>query len=174
MASFTLDLQKYADKTKQSMGDAVREVVMKCAGLVDERSPVGNTKLWLSLHPFVSLVTPTGRYKKNPASGKVQYEIAPPEGYLGGHFRINNQYGFGSAPTGEIDGTDEDGKATMLRIKAQVEGAPVAGLHYIANNVPYAMALENGHSTQAPQGIYGLAAIDAAGAANAVIRKRFG
>lgn len=148
MASFALDLQKYADKTKQSVGDAVREVVMTCATLVDERSPVGQPDIWLSLHPSVDLKT------RKLTRG------AAPAGYLGGHFRMNNQYKFGSVPTGEVEGEDPSGAEAMAKIKAGVYAAPVAGMHYIANNVPYAMALENGHSTQAPQGIYGLAAID--------------
>lgn len=159
MASFPLDLQKYADKTKQSVGDAVREVVMTCATLVDERSPVGDRTLWTK--EFIDVANKLGWIKD---SGK---------GYIGGHFRANNQYRFGSAPSGEIEGTDASGSATLGAIHAGVYAAPVAGLHYIANNVPYAMALENGHSTQAPQGIYGLAAIDAANAANAVIKARF-
>lgn len=143
MTSFTIDMQEWADKTKQSMGDAVREVVMTAAGFVDERSPVGDRELWADNISRASRGLP-------PA----------PAGYIGGHFRANNQYGFGSAPTGEIAGVDPEGSVTLAAIRAGMYSAPVAGLHYIVNNVPYAMALENGHSTQAPQGIYGLATID--------------
>lgn len=155
--SFALDIQKYADKTKQSMGDAVREVVMTCATLVDERSPVGNREIWaVNIDRASRGLPPT------------------PAGYLGGHFRMNNQYKFGSVPAGEVEGEDPSGAEAMAKVKVGVMAAPVAGMHYIANNVPYAIALENGHSTQAPQGVYGLAAIDAAGAANAVIKRTFG
>lgn len=159
MTSFALDLQKYADKTKQSVGDAVREVVMTVATLVDERSPVGDRTLWTQ--GFIDAANKLGWIKD---SGK---------GYIGGHFRANNQYRFGGAPNGEVEGVDPSGSATLAVIRAGVYAAPVAGMHYIANNVPYARALENGHSTQAPQGIYGLAAIDAATAANTVIKARF-
>ena len=157
--AFALDLQKYADKTKQSMGEAVREVVMMCATLIDERSPVGNKALWTQ--GFID------------AANKLGWITDSGAGYLGGHFRANNQYKFGSAPTGEVEGEDPSGAEAMTKIRTSVFTSPVAGLHYIANTVPYATALENGHSTQAPQGIYGLAAIDAAGAANAVIKARF-
>lgn len=156
MASFALDLQKYADKTKQSMGDAVREVVMTCATLVDERSPVGQPEIWVA-----------NVYRKSRGLA------ASPSGYRGGHFRANNQYKFGSVPTGVVEGEDPSGAEAMAKTKAGIYTSPVAGLHYIANNVPYGPALENGHSTQAPQGIYGLAAIDAVNAANAVIKARF-
>jgi hypothetical protein len=33
---------------------------------------------------------------------------------------------------------------------------------YFTNNLPYAQALENGHSNQAPGGMVGLTALDAA------------
>jgi len=33
-------------------------------------------------------------------------------------------------------------------------------VYFLVNNVPYAQALEDGHSTQAPQGIYGLTALE--------------
>lgn len=148
MGTFAIDLAKYAETTKQSMGEAVREVVMTAAAFVDERSPVGNRALWTS--EFMT------------AAASLGWIAEGAKGYIGGHFRANNQYQFGTPPTGEIAGTDESGEATMARIKAGVMTAPIAGMHYIANNVPYARALENGHSTQAPQGIYSLAAIDTA------------
>lgn len=148
MGTFAIDLAKYAETTKQSMGEAVREVVMTVATFVDERSPIGNKALWTT--EFIDVANKLGWIKD---SGK---------GYIGGHFRANNQYQFGTPPTSEIEGTDASGEATMARIKAGVMSSPIAGMHYIANNVPYARALENGHSTQAPQGIYGLAAIDTA------------
>ena len=148
MASFTIDMQQWADKTKQSIGDGVRKVVMTAAGFVNNRSPVGDKDLWTK--EFIDVANKLGWIAD---SGK---------GYIGGHFRANNQYGFGSAPTGEVAGVDPDGSATLAAIRAGVYAAPVAGLHFIVNNTPYARALENGHSTQAPQGIYGLATIDAA------------
>lgn len=156
MGTFAIDISKWAEKTKQSIGDGVREVVMTAAANVDLRSPVGDSERWADNIARASRGLP-----------------ALPEGYAGGHFRANNQYRFGSVPTGEIEGVDPDGSATLAAIRAGVYAAPIAGLHYIANNVPYARALENGHSTQAPQGIYGLAAIDVANAANAVINARF-
>lgn len=152
MGTFTIDLVKYAETTKQSMGEAVREVVMTVAANVDLRSPVGNRELWADNIARASRGLPP-----------------QPAGYIGGHFRANTQYQFGTPPTGEIEGVDPTGEEAMSRIKAGLMSSPIAGMHYIANNVPYARALENGHSTQAPQGIYGLAAIDTATAMRGMV-----
>lgn len=143
MGTFAIDMSKWTEKTKQSIGDGVREVVMTVAANVDLRSPVGDSERWAANISRASRGLP-----------------ALPEGYVGGHFRANNQYKFGTPAANEIDGEDPSGAATMAAVKAGVLTSPVAGLHYISNSVPYAQALENGHSTQAPQGIYGLATID--------------
>lgn len=134
--SFALDLTEYAKRTGARMDTIVRGVVMGLAERIDERSPVGNPSIW-----------------KFP-------DRAPP-GYAGGHFRKNWQYKFGSAPTGEVDGVDGRGSRTALNaVLTGVQAAPGAGVHYLANNVPYAERLENGWSTQAPGGMVGLAVVD--------------
>lgn len=140
MGTFALDIQKFAIETKQDIDSAVRVVVKRLAEEVDKRSPVGNPDIW-------------------------KYPNAP-EGYIGGHFRINNQYKFGSIPDSEIDGTDASGSTAMAAVVAGIYSAPVAGVHYIANNVPYAQRLEDGWSGQtnhAPEGIYGLSMLTVIG-----------
>lgn len=134
MAKFSLDLTAYAKKTGEKMDTVVRGVVMGLAERIDERSPVGNPDLW-------------------------QVPKAPP-GYAGGHFRKNNQYRFGSAPTDEIAGVDSTGAGALAAITEGVMAAPAAGIHYIVNNTPYSERLENGWSTQAPSGMYKLAVVD--------------
>lgn len=157
MGAFAIDLAKYAEARKSALGDVVREIVMTAAYFVDERSPVGKREIWADNISRASRGLPL-----------------TPAGYLGGHFRANNQYKFGTPATDEVEGIDPSGAQAMAKIKASVLASPVAGLHYISNSVPYAQALEDGHSTQAPQGIYGLAAIDVTNEANVVIKARFG
>jgi len=138
--TFAADLTAFANARKLSIDNAVREVVTELHGEVDRRSPVGNRELWASNMDRATRGLPP-----------------QPEGYVGGHFRINNQYNFGSLPDSEVAGEDPSGSNSTAIAKAGIYSSPAAGVHYIANRVPYAMALENGHSTQAPQGIYGLA-----------------
>lgn len=149
--TFEADITAYAKRTNQRIDSAVREIVMTVATAVDERSPVGKKELWAINIDRATRGLP-----------------AIPKGYIGGHFRMNNQYRFGSVPSESVDGVDPSGGVALARIEAGLEASPAAGVHYIANTLPYAAALEFGHSSQAPQGIYGLAAIDVASAINKV------
>lgn len=135
MPKFSLNLTEYAKRTGAKLDTVVRGVVMGLAERIDERSPVGNPSIW-----------------KFPDSAS--------PGYAGGHFRKNWQYKFGSAPDGEIEGVDPSGGSAQASIRSGVSAAPGAGVHYLANNVPYAERLENGWSTQAPGGMVGLAIVD--------------
>jgi hypothetical protein len=154
MSSFAFNLREYAKAAQQTIGEAVREIVVTVGTLVDERSPVGQPDIWASNIDRASRGLPP-----------------LPKGYIGGHFRANNQYKFGDVPDSEVEGEDPSGANAMAAIKAGVMVAPVSGVHYIANIVPYAEALENGHSTQAPQGVYGLAQLDMVNAAREILKE---
>lgn len=133
MANFAVDLNKWIAKTNENIEKLVREVVIGLSERVIERTPVGNPDLW-----------------KGP----------PPPGYVGGRARANWQYGFGAEPEGDLPDIDASGKASINRIVAGAKASPAAGIHYIVNNLPYAQALEDGHSTQAPNGMVGLAVVE--------------
>jgi hypothetical protein len=154
MSAFAFDLREYAKKAEQTIGDAVREIVITIGTLVDERSPVGQPDIWAANIARASRGLPP-----------------VPKGYLGGHFRANNQYQFGSVPASEVEGEDPIGASAMAAIRNGVMMAPASGVHYVANIVPYAQALEEGHSTQAPFGIYGLAQLDTENAARAILKE---
>lgn len=154
MASFSIDLAKYAQARKLGIDEVVREIVTTVGTLVDERSPVGQPEIWA-----------INVYRKSRGLPLT------PVGYIGGHFRANNQYKFGSPQDTVVEGEDPSGMMAMAMIKSKVAASPAAGVHYIGNALPYANALENGHSTQAPHGVYGLAAIDMVTAAKRIIAK---
>lgn len=123
-------LEASVGRMRAGLDTVARRIVIEVGSRLVLRSPVGNPNLWISL---------------------------PPPGYAGGAFRRNWQHKFGSAPTGELEGT---GNVALGEMVSSVGNSPAAGVHYIANNLPYAMALENGHSTQAPQGMVGLTALE--------------
>lgn len=127
--TFALDLQRFAERTKEKADEAVGAIVIGVASRVDERSPVGDATYWL-----------------NP----------PPKGYVGGHFRANWQLGVGSMPAGEIAGVDPTGEATQGRIVTTVPSDAAGNVYFLVNNAPYARRLEDGWSRQAPQGMVGL------------------
>lgn len=155
MASVTFN--QFSAKTSKAFDQLVRKTLIDLDRKLDERSPVGDAKYWLSLNPVTVLTTKTGKSRKNP---KQTTMLKPPKGYAGGRFRGNWQYGFGSRPSGELDVTDKTGSATTTRINAGIEAAPTIGVHFLTNNVPYAQRIENGWSRQAPAGVVGLAVLD--------------
>jgi hypothetical protein len=73
-----------------------------------------------------------------------------------GRFKGNWQYGTGEMPTGTLDIYDADGRGTLVHLMGQVPQQAAGKVHYIVNNLPYSIRLENGYSSQAPFGIIGL------------------
>lgn len=120
--SFTADISKFVERANGNADKVIRKVLFDIGTKIVMRSPVGDAVFW-----------------KSP----------PPKGYVGGRFRGNWQYGFGMAPSSELDSIDKSGSVSTGRITAGVMGSPAIGIHYLVNNLPYAMRLENGWSRQA-------------------------
>jgi hypothetical protein len=129
--SFALDLQRFAEKTKDKADLAVGKVVMEVSREIDQRSPVGDATYW-----------------KNP----------PPKGYVGGRFRGSWNLGVGLVPP-NVETIDPSGAETQGRIIASIPEDAAGKVYYLVNQVPYARRIEDGWSRQAPQGVVGLTAI---------------
>lgn len=71
-----------------------------------------------------------------------------------GRFRANNQVSVGSPDYGVTEATDKSGGSTLQQGSAVIARGKAFDVIYIQNNLPYAVPLENGHSKQAPSGIY--------------------
>ena len=144
---FSEDIEKFAKKCGSNADKVVRKTIIDISASLVKRSPVGDTSTWLSL-------------------GK------PPEGYVGGHFRGNWQLGKDSMPMGEVSGEDKNGGKTLNKIISQIpDQAATVGVYYIANNLPYGPALEDGHSKQAPLGIVGLTKLEFQGIIKEAVEK---
>ncbi|AXA25644.1 hypothetical protein [Pseudomonas putida] len=74
-------------------------------------------------------------------------------GYVGGRFRGNWQFSIDSPATEELDRIDPSGSQAIADLIAQVQALTIGQTAYIVNNLPYAVPLEYGHSTQAPHGM---------------------
>ncbi|PZW52760.1 hypothetical protein F477_03606 [Pseudomonas sp. URIL14HWK12:I3] len=75
------------------------------------------------------------------------------QGYVGGRFRGNWQFSIDSPATDELDRIDPSGSETIAALLSQVQALTIGQTAYIVNNLPYAIPLEYGHSTQAPAGM---------------------
>lgn len=132
MATFTVQLQQFADKVQHRADDLVGLVVVKIAQKLDLRSPVGDAIYW-----------------KNK----------PPKGYVGGFFRGSWMLGVDSVPSGR-GAIDPGGTVTVGRIIAEVPEAAAGKVFYLANTAPYGERIEDGWSRQAPQGLVAITAME--------------
>lgn len=76
-----------------------------------------------------------------------------------GRFRGNNIVSIGSPVYTNTASLDPSGGETINRGLSVMSGLEPFTQVFIQNNLPYAERLENGHSKQAPAGIYGLSFI---------------
>lgn len=130
--SFKGELAKFAAKSIENASIATRKVVLDAGSRIVQRTPVGNPDLWQS---------------------------KPHKGYAGGRARGSWQYSFNTPAQGE-SGTiiDRDGGATIGRIEGAIDDS--FGVHYITSNLVYIQALEDGYSSQAPNGMVALTALE--------------
>lgn len=135
MGNFALDIAAFAKKAGDNIDQVVRGTVINVGNGVVTRSPVGNRELWaVNIERATRGLPPV------------------PKGYVGGLFRGSWQYQFADVPTGNLGTIDPTGAVSIERITAGVAAAPAAGIHYVANTLPYGQPLEDGHSTQSPPG----------------------
>ena len=177
---FLAAIQLFVDSSKQEMDQVVRRTGIKILAQLVEMSPVGQPDIWqvnqtatayniavrehnATLRDDPANMTKSGRLKRGLRVND-SMDIKKPEGYVGGRFKNNWYVGFDSQPTETNDTPDASGQGSNSRGLAMLEVFRVGQVStiYFTNNLPYAQALENGHSNQAPGGMVGLTALDAA------------
>nr|WP_216355534.1 hypothetical protein [Gilliamella apicola] len=141
-------------------------------------SPVGQPELWAINQTAVAYNTAVSDYnsslRDNPdnltRNGRLKrglkindsMDIKKRANYSGGRFRGNWQITFDKPATGEINRIDPTGADTLREGIAQIgEFNCAVKSVYFTNNLPYSVKLEFGHSTQAPNGIVRVAALNA-------------
>ncbi|MCR2775550.1 hypothetical protein [Enterobacter kobei] len=177
---FLAAIQLFVDGSKQEIDEAVRRTGIKILGRLVEMSPIGNPDLWqvnqtasayndavrdhnAALRNDPANLTKGGRLKRGLRVND-SMDVKKPDGYVGGRFKNNWYVGFDSQPTESNDTPDASGQGSNSRGLAVLEVFRVGQVNsiYFTNNMPYAAALENGHSGQAPGGMVGITALDAA------------
>lgn len=177
---FLAAIQLFVDSSKQDMDEVVRRTGIKILGRLVEMSPIGNPDLWqvnqtasayndavrdhnAALRNDPANLTKGGRLKRGLRVND-SMDVKKPDGYVGGRFKNNWYVGLDSQPTQSNDTPDASGQGSNSRGMAVFEVFRVGQVSsiYFTNNLPYAQALENGHSGQAPGGMVGITALDAA------------
>ena len=77
-----------------------------------------------------------------------------------GRFRANNSVSLNDMPGDSVLTFDKDGRVTISRGQQVMASFKLGDTIFIYNNVEYGMALEYGHSQQAPQGVYRLSTME--------------
>ncbi|EKM5720981.1 hypothetical protein WIC93_09780 [Enterobacter cloacae] len=177
---FLAAIQLFVDGSKQEMDEVVRRTGIKILGRLVEMSPIGNPNVWqvnqtastyndavrdhnAALRDDPANLTKSGRLKRGLRVND-SMDIKKPDGYVGGRFKNNWYVGFDSQPTESNETPDASGQGSNSRGLAVLEVFRVGQVSsiFFTNNLPYAAALENGHSGQAPGGMVGITALDAA------------
>ncbi len=177
---FLAAIQLFVDSSKQEMDEVVRRTGIKILAQLVEMSPIGNPDIWqvnqtasayndavrdhnAALRDNPDNLTRSGRLKRGLRVND-SMDIKKPDGYVGGRFKNNWYVGFDSQPSQSNDTPDASGQGSNSRGLAVLEVFRVGQVSsiYFTNNMPYAVALENGHSGQAPGGMVGITALDAA------------
>lgn len=75
-----------------------------------------------------------------------------------GRFRGNWQQTLGSPASGTLEVLDKSGGPTITAGEAVLSAVPAFSVTWLVNNLDYAVALEKGHSKQAPRGMLAVTA----------------
>jgi hypothetical protein len=164
---FQDDINKFVVKCKDNSNQVVRKTVLDIGTSLIQKSPVGNPELWASLGASYRIFSDSGKRIKP----KLEFKRQPPPGYSGGHFRANWQIGIGSIPSGILDLKDKSGNVTINAIKGGIPKDAAGLMFFIANNLPYAQALEDGHSGQAPFGMVALTQVEFQNIINSAVKE---
>lgn len=147
-----------------------RAIATQLLNEIVKRSPVGNPELWAinataveyskavgewneSLYDNPDNLTKTGRLRKKVRVND-SMDIKRPADYRAGTFRASHFVSIGSPDYSVPTEEDPRGTTTFLNGKNIIDQAPAYSVIYIQSNLPYSVPLENGHSTQAPAGVY--------------------
>nr|DAZ53632.1 MAG TPA: tail component [Caudoviricetes sp.] len=177
---FLAAIQLFVDGSKEDIDQVVRRTGIKILGRLVDMSPVGQPDIWqvnqtatsyntavrehnAALRDDPDNLTKSGRLKRGLRVND-SMDIKKPDGYVGGRFKNNWYVGFDSQPTESNETPDASGQGSNSRGMEVLEVFRVGQVNsiYFTNNLPYAIALENGHSGQAPGGMVGITALDAA------------
>lgn len=120
---FSEDIAKFVQTCNRNAHQVVRETVLEIGKSVVMKTPVGGSQ-----------ATSSGDDKSGYARGNWSHSVSQPD-------------------QGVFDSRDESGSASIARIRESIPADAAGKVHYIQNCVPYIMALEEGHSSQAPHGM---------------------
>ncbi len=125
--SWSKKLNNIIIDNKELTEKQLRAGLFDAANTVILGSPVGNKSLW-----------------KNPNSG--------PNPYVGGSYRTAHRISINKINRDD-KGIDSQG-SIMMRLQGDIAQFKIGETLFMTNPLPYAVPIEFGHSSQAPDGVY--------------------
>ncbi|AFH14959.1 HK97 gp10 family phage protein [Cronobacter sakazakii] len=120
-----------------------------------------NTAFMASINAFVDSAKANQETVVRAASLRILARLVQMSPVDTGRFRGNWLVGFNNAPDGTLATVDKTGTETIARGSLVIEQFKVGMASvYFTNNLPYAYALEMGHSQQAPGGMVRITAAE--------------
>lgn len=176
--SFSLDLRAFAEKANANAETVIKKVAIDLLSAVIDRSPVGNPELWAANATTTQYNNEVARMnaelRNDPANlsknGRMKpgrlikdgMDLVAGGDYVGGRFRGNWQVSFNTPKTGTLERIDPSSDATLNEGVAVIQGFKLGvSSIWMMNNVPYAQALEYGHSSQSPTGMVRISVLEA-------------
>lgn len=158
----------FRDEVDEAVATRSRVIGMAMLREIVTRSPVGNPDLWkvnterkarsvARADAYDVLAASLGNKKLTKKERDQNFyvnDLAVGKGYVGGRFRANNIVTIGDPSYAQLDAADASGATTIANGNAVLSTVVPYSVVYIQNNLPYAERLEDGHSTQAPGGVY--------------------
>lgn len=174
--SFSLDLKEFIEKAKGNVEVVTQKAAIDLLRAVIDRSPVGNPELWAAnavavqynkevADLNVAMRTPENQRKNGSMKPGLLIrdgmDLTAGADYVGGHFRGNWQVSFDAAKTGTLDRIDPKGADTKNEGESVIKSFTTGvGSIWMMNNMSYSLALEYGHSSQAPAGMTRISSLE--------------
>lgn len=163
---FAVNVREWAEKAKGNADQVLRAVSIELLNRIVLRSPVGNPELWAANKERVEArKREVIKYRLGGETiGKARlaklFPLKAGNGYTGGRFRGNWQVTLNAPAAGELERIDPAGAATIADGLATIAPVKFGATVYLVNNLPYAIRLEYGWSTQAPAGVVRITAAE--------------
>lgn len=163
---FAESIRDFAEKAKDALDATYKDIVIEVGIRLILTSPVGQPEIWQVnkiAHAYnMEVLSHNSQLRNDPANltkaGRLKpgkrlndgMDIKAPDGYVGGRFRGNWQFSIDAPAHGDLDRVDPEGTQAIAELRAQVEALSIGQTAYLVNNLPYAIPLEYGHSSQTP------------------------
>lgn len=135
-ANFEREMVAFAEAGKQALQDMTKMILVEISVRLVNRSPVGDPPSWKQQPPHV------------------------PRNYLPGTFKNNWCLGVDQVDPDIFYSQDITGSNSITRMALAIPRWPIGHTYYFCNNLPYAQALEDGWSRQAPYGMVALTTLE--------------